>query len=86
MPKHVRNVLDGRQSTVFAYGVTGTGKTHTMQGPPNKINWGLVGQSIQHLFSAIEAESQNAQFQVIMSYYQIYNEHIQDLLWRDSEA
>jgi hypothetical protein len=76
--------LNGKNSTVFTYGVTGTGKTHTMQGPQNKINEGLIGQSIQELFDVIQVKSSKASFQVIMSYFQIYNEKIKDLLWRDS--
>ncbi len=55
-----------------------------MQGPQNKINEGLIGQSIQELFDVIQVKSSKASFQVIMSYFQIYNEKIKDLLWRDS--
>ena len=31
----VHQVLQGYNCTVFAYGQTGTGKTHTMEGPPD---------------------------------------------------
>jgi Tfp pilus assembly pilus retraction ATPase PilT len=42
MPNLVEMVLKGVNATVFAYGITGSGKTHTMMGPPRKSSKGLI--------------------------------------------
>lgn len=88
MPNLVEMVLKGVNATVFAYGVTGSGKTHTMMGPPRKSVKGLIQQTISFLFQEIEAQTNQEKcgFQVIMSYFQIYNEQIRDLLLRDSRV
>ncbi len=88
MPNLVEMVLKGTNSTVFAYGITGSGKTHTMMGPHKKQYQGLIQQTINFLFEEIEVQSklEECSYQVIMSYFQIYNEHIRDLLLRDSRV
>ena len=57
MPSLVEMVLKGINATVFAYGVTGSGKTHTMMGPPRKSSKGLIQQTISFLFKEIEAQT-----------------------------
>ena len=42
MPTLVEMVLKGVNATVFAYGITGSGKTYTMMGPPKKSKYGLI--------------------------------------------
>lgn len=42
MPNLVDLALKGTNATVFAYGVTGSGKTHTMMGPPKKSSQGII--------------------------------------------
>lgn len=79
----VEITLKGRHSTVFAYGVTGSGKTHTMLGPPKQPKFGIIPKSIDYLFECIknhESSDNTVHFLVVMSYYQIYNEQIRDLL------
>ncbi|KAL4712326.1 hypothetical protein ACJJTC_004088 [Scirpophaga incertulas] len=68
----VGGTLKGFAGAVFAYGATGAGKTHTMTG--------LMSRALNHLFMSI-AESGNSQsYEVKMSYIEIYNENIRDLL------
>ena len=53
----VKNILEGYNSTIFAYGQTGTGKTHIMEGftfNSNDNERGLVPRVIEDIFSHIE--------------------------------
>jgi kinesin family protein 3/17 len=60
--------LQGYNGTVFAYGQTGAGKTHTMEGSPDGANEaGILPQSFQHIFGHVAANSSSQQFLVIPS-------------------
>nr|XP_014272056.1 kinesin-like protein KIF19 [Halyomorpha halys] len=72
----VRDVLLGYNATVFAYGATGAGKTHTMVG--NQTNPGIMVRALNDLFNSIKG--QQDVFQVKLSYLELYNENIRDLL------
>ncbi|XP_062914916.1 kinesin-like protein KIF19 isoform X1 [Mobula hypostoma] len=74
----IKGVICGYNATVFAYGPTGAGKTHTMLGMDCKP--GIYIQTLNDLFQAIEANSENMLYSVSMSYLEIYNEMIRDLL------
>jgi kinesin family protein 18/19 len=74
----VRSVLDGFHACVFAYGATGGGKTFTMVG--SQDNPGCMVRAINDLFTATETGSEEATYKVSMSYLEIYNENIRDLL------
>ena len=77
----IDNVLKGFNGAMFVYGQTGTGKTYTM-GLLNKINEkseGLVPSALRYLFKHFENCNRN-QWEVSMSFYQIYLDEIQDLL------
>jgi Cdc6-like AAA superfamily ATPase len=50
MPNLVEMTLSGRNSTVFAYGPTGSGKTYTMMGPTKHPELGLIHQTVEFLF------------------------------------
>jgi kinesin family protein 18/19 len=63
---------------VFAYGATGAGKTHTMLG--NDEQYGIMGLTFMELFKKIEEQKKNKEFKILMSYLEIYNENIRDLL------
>ena len=80
----VISILEGYNSTIFAYGQTGTGKTFTMEGftyNSNDILRGIIPRSIEEIFNYIELFSKNdTKFMVRASYLQIYNEGISDLL------
>lgn len=76
----VNSTLEGYNGTVFAYGQTGTGKTHTMEGQSaDPCQQGIIPQAFDHIFKAIEA-SEDTQYLVRASFLEIYNEEIRDLL------
>lgn len=83
----VISVLEGYNSTIFAYGQTGTGKTYTMEGFTyncTDMKRGIIPRSIEEIFNYIESYSTaNTKFMVRASYLQIYNESISDLLKSD---
>nr|CAD7407179.1 unnamed protein product [Timema cristinae] len=83
----IDEVLAGYNCTVFAYGQTGTGKTYTMEGERTNdpaIPWdadplsGLIPRSLSHLFD--ELRRLQAEFTVRVSYLELYNEELIDLL------
>ncbi|VIO92555.1 kinesin-like protein KIF3A, putative [Brugia malayi] len=74
----VNNVLKGYNGTILAYGQTGTGKTFTMLG--NKNCPGIIPNSFAHIFDHIAKCQQDKTFLVRVSYLEIYNEEIRDLL------
>lgn len=96
----VESVLEGYNSTIFAYGQTGCGKSHTMQGPTlSKLvdgqevdtknlhvakNNGIISNSFDHLFEAISVQS-DVRYLVVVSYLEIYNENVRDLLNNDTQ-
>jgi centromeric protein E len=73
----VRRVMEGYNGTVFAYGMTGTGKTFSMQGTANQP--GVIPLAITDIFSYIR-ENPEREFLLRVSYLEIYNEKIYDLL------
>lgn len=73
----IQSVISGVNGTVFAYGVTSSGKTHTMLGHATQP--GLVPQAVQHLFKLIE-QTPSRVFLLRLSMLEIYNEVINDLL------
>lgn len=72
------SVLDGYNATVFAYGATGCGKTHTITGTPQQP--GIIFLTMQELFEKIGERSQDKTTELSLSYLEIYNETIRDLL------
>ena len=76
----VRGVLEGVNATVFAYGATGSGKTHTMVG--TKTDPGLMILSLRDVFRGIQSEREknDSAFEVTCSYTEVYNELVFDLL------
>ena len=73
----VRRVMEGYHGTVFAYGMTGTGKTFSMQG--TKDSPGVIPLAIADIFSYVR-ETPGREFLLRVSYLEIYNEKINDLL------
>lgn len=76
---------------MFAYGQTGCGKTHTMMGPqiekveggPENVpekDRGIIPKAIRHIFGFIDGADKDVKFLVRVSYLEIYNEHVLDLL------
>ncbi|EON96199.1 putative chromosome-associated kinesin kif4 protein [Phaeoacremonium minimum UCRPA7] len=72
------SVLDGYNATVFAYGATGCGKTHTITGTAQQP--GIIFLTMQELFEKIQDRSDEKVTEVSLSYLEIYNETIRDLL------
>lgn len=72
------SVLDGYNATVFAYGATGCGKTHTITGTSQQP--GIIFLTMQELFEKIGERSDEKQTEITLSYLEIYNETIRDLL------
>lgn len=72
------SVLDGYNATVFAYGATGCGKTHTITGSAQQP--GIIFLTMQELFERISETTEDKVTEISLSYLEIYNETIRDLL------
>eukprot|EP00899_Mesostigma_viride_P011692 jgi/Mesvir1/20523/Mv25338-RA.1 len=73
-------VLEGYNGTIFAYGQTGSGKTYTMGGDAGAYaQRGIIPRAISHVFREIDMQS-NREIKVQVSYLEIYNEVMYDLL------
>ncbi|WJX13429.1 hypothetical protein P8452_03819 [Trifolium repens] len=73
----VAAAVRGFNGTVFAYGQTNSGKTHTMRG--SKDEPGVIPRAVHDLFQILEQDV-DREFLLRMSYMEIYNEEINDLL------
>ncbi|KVH91733.1 Kinesin, motor domain-containing protein [Cynara cardunculus var. scolymus] len=73
----VAAAIGGFNGTVFAYGQTNSGKTHTMRG--SSVEPGVIPLAVHDLFDMIHQEM-DREFLLRMSYMEIYNEEINDLL------
>ncbi|CAJ0597612.1 unnamed protein product [Cylicocyclus nassatus] len=83
----VENVLKGYNGTIFAYGQTGTGKTFTMTGDLERAELqGIIPNSFAHIFDHIAKCQQDKTFLVRVSYLEIYNEELRDLLAKDGHG
>ena len=71
-------MLDGYNATVFAYGATGCGKTHTITGTVQAP--GVIFLTMQELFERIGEIGDEKHTEISLSYLEIYNETIRDLL------
>jgi kinesin family protein 18/19 len=74
----VEGVLQGRNGTVFCYGATGAGKTYTMLGTIE--NPGVMVLAIKDLFSKVRQRSHDGSHSTQLSYLEVYNETVRDLL------
>ncbi|KAI6690936.1 hypothetical protein NL676_027764 [Syzygium grande] len=73
----VSGAMQGITGTVFAYGVTSSGKTHTMHGEQKSP--GVIPLAVKDVFGIIQ-ETPGREFLLRVSYLEIYNEVINDLL------
>ncbi|XP_066119519.1 kinesin-like protein KIF18B isoform X1 [Saccopteryx bilineata] len=76
--KILDSFLQGYNCSVFAYGATGAGKTHTMLG--REGDPGIMYLTTMELYRRLEALQEEKQFEVLISYQEVYNEQIHDLL------
>lgn len=82
----VVNAFDGYNACIFAYGQTGSGKSYTMMGAP--CAKGLIPRICDNLFDCISEKhdrDNNLNFKVEVSYMEIYNEKVRDLLCPKSD-
>ena len=97
----VAETLEGFNCTVFAYGQTGTGKTHTMQGAddpddpddPDVDDFrldsaaGITPRALAQIFGLLNAtRSRVTEYSVRCTFLELYNEEISDLLCDDVES
>uniref|UniRef100_A0A0K0DUR5 Kinesin-like protein n=1 Tax=Strongyloides stercoralis TaxID=6248 RepID=A0A0K0DUR5_STRER len=77
----VQDVLSGYNGTVFAYGQTSSGKTHTMEGIiGDNEKQGIIPRIINDIFTHIyNMDEPDLEFVLKVSYFEIYNEKIRDL-------
>uniref|UniRef100_A0A6A7FU56 Kinesin-like protein Klp98A isoform X2 n=1 Tax=Hirondellea gigas TaxID=1518452 RepID=A0A6A7FU56_9CRUS len=77
--KVVSRSVEGYNACVLAYGQTGSGKTHTMTGSAQEP--GLIPRICENLFAVMQrGEVDGVTYKVEVSYLEIYNEKIRDLL------
>ncbi|XP_077348373.1 kinesin-like protein KIF13A isoform X4 [Lithobates pipiens] len=73
------NAFQGYNACIFAYGQTGSGKSFSMMGTADQP--GLIPRLCCALFlRATELENDSQTFKVEVSYMEIYNEKVRDLL------
>ncbi|XP_044767165.1 kinesin-like protein Nod [Coccinella septempunctata] len=77
----VGKVKDGYNCTIFAYGQTGTGKTYTMGTNSLEKNDGIIPRALDDFFSY-----DNGEVDVHVSFMEIYNERVYDLLKSNNET
>lgn len=78
---HVKATVRGYNTTIFAYGSTGSGKSFTMTG--NSTAPGIIPRAISEIFSIIEAtaaQESDVFFYVRLSYVELYNNNFRNLL------
>ncbi|CAM4678021.1 kinesin heavy chain isoform X6 [Caretta caretta] len=77
----VKDVLAGYNGTIFAYGQTSSGKTHTMEGKLHDPQlMGIIPRIARDIFNHIYAMDENLEFHIKVSYFEIYLDKIRDLL------
>ncbi|XP_015911040.1 kinesin heavy chain [Parasteatoda tepidariorum] len=77
----VKDVLMGYNGTIFAYGQTSSGKTHTMEGIlGDHIQQGIIPRIVNDIFNHIYSMDENIEFHIKISYFEIYLDKIRDLL------
>ncbi|KAJ3172138.1 Kinesin-like protein kif21b [Geranomyces variabilis] len=84
----VDGVVDGFNGTILAYGQTSSGKTYTMLGPDWELGaqpdtHGVIPRAVSHIFARIQnltAEEPDLEYAVSVSFLEIYQEQVRDLL------
>eukprot|EP00927_Polykrikos_kofoidii_P056922 TRINITY_DN51010_c0_g1_i1.p1 TRINITY_DN51010_c0_g1~~TRINITY_DN51010_c0_g1_i1.p1 ORF type:complete len:861 (+),score=182.55 TRINITY_DN51010_c0_g1_i1:264-2846(+) len=81
----IEDVLNGINGTIFAYGMTGSGKTYTITGSADRYeDRGLIPRTISYLFQAFQRG--DAAYKLYISYLEIYNDNGYDLIARGEDA
>nr|CAI5855001.1 unnamed protein product [Callosobruchus analis] len=74
----INSLMDGCNCSVFAYGATGAGKTYTMTGTQETP--GITFLTMKELFNKCEELSTTREFELNITYLEVYNELVKDLL------
>ena len=85
----VQAVLDGKHGTIFTYGTSGSGKTHSMQGDGKHGSLhkdGIIQLAVRDLFNHIRNDSGKREYVMRISMFEIYNERVHDLLASSSTS
>ncbi|EHK23314.1 uncharacterized protein TRIVIDRAFT_147307 [Trichoderma virens Gv29-8] len=81
---HIKSLFQGLDVTIFAYGVTGTGKTHTMRGGMKLAERGVIPRLLSGIFrrgkKIMKDTDGETTVDVALSYYEIYNDKVYDLM------
>ena len=83
----VESVLAGKNGAVLAYGQTGTGKTYSLMhqgGKPASSERGVVIRATEEIFARARIDTPNVETKVVVTFVQIYNEEVYDLLVDES--
>ncbi|KAI9369951.1 P-loop containing nucleoside triphosphate hydrolase protein [Aspergillus egyptiacus] len=79
----IKHLFNGFDVTLFAYGVTGTGKTHTMRGGKSLADRGVIPRLLSGMYRRSRKMEKDSDGQtsvsVSLSYYEIYNDKVFDL-------
>ena len=77
----LEDLLQGFNGTILAYGQTSSGKTHTISGPDilDQASMGIIPRMISSLFDYIDADDENFEYTITVSYCELYLEKIYDL-------
>lgn len=78
-------MLDGYNGTIFAYGQTGCGKTHTMMGTATEEGKGIIPRTFNQIMTITKNDTSKTHL-IRCSFIEIYNEEIHDLLGKDIKA
>ena len=83
MAPTIKHLFNGFDVTIFAYGSTGTGKTHTMRGGKTLAERGVIPRLLSGIYRRgrrIEKDSGGqTTVEIALSYYEIYNDKVFDL-------
>lgn len=79
----IKHLFNGFDVTIFAYGSTGTGKTHTMRGGKTLVERGVIPRLLSGIYRRgrkIDKDSAGqTRVEITLSYYEIYNDKVFDL-------
>lgn len=83
MAPTLKHLFNGFDVTIFAYGSTGTGKTHTMRGGKTLAERGVIPRLLSGIYRRgrkIDRDSAGqTTVEITLSYYEIYNDKVFDL-------
>ena len=72
---------------IFAYGITNAGKTHTILGDvksKDSQRWGVIPRALSDMFDHMKQLSNSSEYELHISYLEVYNEQIYDLIPKKS--